>query len=81
MGSAIADVCGEVDGRNEGVLAGTVRDSSTGVVLVVLRDVPDNRALFRSESWPGYQAASRKRVRLMVSLRFRAVQLLRIPMK
>ena len=33
MGSAIADVCGEVDGRNEGVLAGTVRDSSTGVVL------------------------------------------------
>ncbi len=33
VGLAIAQVCGEVDVRDEGVLAGTVRDASSGVLL------------------------------------------------
>ncbi len=33
VGLAIAQVCGEVDERTEGVLAGTVRDQSSGVLL------------------------------------------------
>ena len=33
VGLAIAQVCGKVDERTEGVLAGTVRDAATGVVL------------------------------------------------
>ena len=33
LGLAIAQVCGEVDEHTEGVLAGTVRDASSGVVL------------------------------------------------
>lgn len=45
VGLAIAQVCGEVDERSEGVLAGTVRDASTGVVLdkatvVIMWQVP-----------------------------------------
>ena len=33
VGLAIAQVCGEVDERTQGVLAGTVRDQSSGVLL------------------------------------------------
>jgi hypothetical protein len=47
VGQAILEVCGDVDARTEGVLAGTVRDVATGVVLdgaavVINWQVPGN---------------------------------------